>query len=140
MSRESPAHVRPVTPTHVPLPPLYLRPRFLTCSCSASNVLNHHASMYLARLIASNQAYSQLLCRFRDTTFDPLPTGIVLPDRSRAAVLWPHCNDCIAGSYTTAGCEAGSNTSTVVCRYNRKGTRARTALRFNLMASILLLH
>ena len=51
---ETPTHVRPVTPTHVPLPPLYLRPRFLTCSCSASNVLNHHASMYLARSIASN--------------------------------------------------------------------------------------
>ena len=41
--------------------------------------------------------------------FDPLPTGIILPDWSRAAVLRPHCNDCIAGSYTAAGCEAGSN-------------------------------
>ena len=36
-------------------------------SCSLSNVLSHHASIYLARSIASNQAYSQLLSRFRDT-------------------------------------------------------------------------
>jgi len=74
MSRDYPvvdARDYPVTPTHVPRPPLYLRPRFLTCSCSLSNVLNHYESMYLARSIASNQAYSQLLSRFRDTTFDP---------------------------------------------------------------------
>ena len=63
---------------------------------------NHHASMYLARSIASNQAYSQLLSRSRDTTFDPLPTSIVVADRSRAAVLRSQC--C---SYTAAGCEVG---------------------------------
>ena len=44
---ELPAHVRPVTPTHVLLLPLYLQPRFLTYSYSALNVLNHYASIYL---------------------------------------------------------------------------------------------
>jgi hypothetical protein len=54
VSRESPAHVRPVTPTHVPSQSLYLQPRFLTYSYSASNVLNHYALIYLAQSIASN--------------------------------------------------------------------------------------
>ena len=50
--------VHSMTPTHVPLLPLYLRPRFLIYSYSLSNVLSHHALMYLVRSIASNQAYS----------------------------------------------------------------------------------
>jgi len=37
-------------------------------SVSLSNVLNHYASMYLARSIASNQAYSQPLSQFHDIT------------------------------------------------------------------------
>ena len=58
----------------------------------------------------------------------------------RAVVLRPYCNNCIAGSYTTASCEARSNISTVVCQYNRRVRGRVTALRFNQMASILLLH
>ena len=67
--QELPAHVRPMTSTHVLLLPLYLRPRFLTCSCSVSNILNYYELMYLAQSIASNQAYSRLLCRFRNSTY-----------------------------------------------------------------------
>ena len=52
-----------MTLTHVPQQPLYLRPRPQTYFYSLSNVLNYHALMYLARSIASNQAYSQLLSR-----------------------------------------------------------------------------
>ena len=64
MSRESPAHVcsgqlhcpeisthvRPVTPTYVPRPPLYLDYVILTCSASVSNVfvLNTHSYAYIA--------------------------------------------------------------------------------------------
>ena len=64
-----------------------LNPFLVLCS----NVLNHHVSMYLAQSIASNQAYSQLLSRFRDTTFDPLPPGVVVarPVAGRSAT--PHC-------------------------------------------------
>src|SRR6266700_2504976 len=54
------AHARTTTA------PIYstMTPNLFPVLCS--NVLNHHASMYLARSIASNQAYSQLLSRFRD--------------------------------------------------------------------------
>jgi hypothetical protein len=61
-----------------------------------------------------------MLCQFHNITFNPLPTSIILPNRSRAVVLRPHCNDCIADSYTTASYEARSNIS-IVYRYNRKG-------------------
>ena len=63
LPRDTVARGNPMTLTHVPRQPLYLRSRPRTYFCSLSNVLNHHASMYLARSIASNQAYSQLLSR-----------------------------------------------------------------------------
>ena len=64
-------------------------------SYSLSNFLNRHALIYLARSIASNQAYSQLLSRFHNTTFNPLPSGIVIArpvvGRSTTAALqWLH--------------------------------------------------
>ena len=70
LSRESPAHVRPgqlrcpetlthvrpVTPTHVPRPPLYLDHVILTCSASVSNVFvsNTYSYAYVAFLITTS--------------------------------------------------------------------------------------
>ena len=47
---ETLTHVRPVTPTHVPRPPLYLDHVILTCSASVSNVFvsNTHSYAYVA--------------------------------------------------------------------------------------------
>ena len=80
MSRDSPAQVRPVTPRTYHHDQVYIRLRFLICFSSLSNVLNHHASMYLARLIASNQAYSQLLSR--SVTLRLTPYQLVLCDQT----------------------------------------------------------
>ena len=88
MSRESPAHVRPrqlhypeisthvrpVTPTHVPRPPLYLDHVILTCSASISNVFvsNTHSYAYIAFSITT--LFSILYpgsCLLHNTTLDP---------------------------------------------------------------------
>ena len=67
-------YVRPVTPTYVPRPPLYLDHVILTCSASVSNVfvLNTHSYVYIAFLITTSFSilYSGS-CLLYNTILDP---------------------------------------------------------------------
>ena len=67
-SRDTYVYTRAYAHARTTATPIYstTTPNLFPVLCS--NILNHHASMYLARSIASNQAYSQLLSRFRDST------------------------------------------------------------------------
>src|SRR6266700_7585340 len=102
--------IRPVTPTHVPLQPL-----FIPCTWHTKSLLLYPTScilpcsyLYIALLVTTLFSTLHPACTNSVTLhWIPYLLVLLLPDRSRAAVLRPHCYGCIAGSQTAAGCEAG---------------------------------